>query len=131
MQSQEAKQENTNNMTTYFENLTVNFNSYVGLKQSDKTDKGEFYKVCSPEKFKLRPRADIYLNLKFNIKRPERIEPWLSSLPSLKEMGIHIENDDWASNITNDNTIELHILNRSFNYTICVKKNQCIRFVFY
>ena len=131
MQSQNAKQENTNNMTIYFENLTVNFNSYVGIKQSDKTDKAEFYKVYSPEKFKLRPRADIYLNLKFNIKTPERIEPWLSSLSSLKEMGIHIENDDWASNITKDNTIELHILNRSFNYTICVKKNQCIRFIFY
>ena len=130
MQSQNAKQENTNNMTIYFENLTVNFNSYVGIKQSDKTDKAEFYKVYSPEKFKLRPRADIYLNLKFNIKTPERIEPWLSSLPSLKEMGIHIENDDWASNITKDNTIELHILNRSFNYTICVKKNQCIGFIF-
>ena len=130
MQSQNAKQENTNNMTIYFENLTVNFNSYVGIKQSDKTDKAEFYKVYSPEKFKLRPRADIYLNLKFNIKTPERIEPWLSSLPSLKEMGIHIENDDWASNITKDNTIELHILNRSFNYTICVKKNQCIGLIF-
>ena len=45
-------------------------------------------------------------------------------------MGLHIENDDWASNITKDNTIELHILSRSFNYTICVKKNQCIGFIF-
>ena len=130
MQSQNTKQENTNNMTTYFENLTVNFNSYVGIKQPDKTDKGKFYKVYSPEKFKLRPRDHIHLNLKFNIQTPERIEPWLSLLPSLKEMGLHIENNDWASNITKDNTIELHILNRSFNYTICVKKNQCIRFIF-
>ena len=130
MQSQNTKQENTNNMTTYFENLTVNFNSYVGIKQPDKTDKGRFYKVYSPEKFKLRPRDNIHLNLKFNIQTPERIEPWLSLLPSLKEMGLHIENNDWASNITKDNTIELHILNRSFNYTICVKKNQCIGFIF-
>ena len=26
-------------MTTYFQNLTVNFNSYVGIEQSDMTDK--------------------------------------------------------------------------------------------
>ena len=103
MQSQNTKQENTNNMTTYFENLTVNFNSYVGIKQPDKTDKGRFYKVYSPEKFKLRPRDDIHLNLKFNIQTPEIIETWLNLLPSLKEMGLHIENKDWVSNKTKDN----------------------------
>ena len=118
-------------MTTDFENILVNFNSYNGIKQPDKTDKGRFYKVYSPEKFKLRPRDDIHLNLEFNIQRPERSEPWLFLFPSLKEMGLHIGNDELTSNITKDNTIELHILNRSFNYTICVKKNQCIGFIFY
>ena len=108
MQSQNTKQENTNKMTTYFENLTINFNSYVGIKQPDKTDKGGFHKVYSWGKFTLRPRDDIYLNLKFNIQTPEGIEPWLSFLPPLKELGLHIENDDWASTITKDNTIELH-----------------------
>ena len=47
MLSQNTNQENTNNMTTYFENLTINFNSYVGIKQPDKTDKGGFHKVYS------------------------------------------------------------------------------------
>ena len=73
MQSQNTKQEITDNMTTYFENLTVNFNSYVGMKQPDKTDKDRFYKVHSPEKFKLIPREDIHYNLKFNIQTAERI----------------------------------------------------------
>ena len=36
-------------MTTYFQNLTVNFNSYVGIKQPDMTNKDRFYKVYSPE----------------------------------------------------------------------------------
>ena len=82
MQSQNTKQEKSaNNMTTYFQNLTVNFNSYVGIKQPDMTNKDRFYKVYSPEKFKLRPRDDIYLNLKFNIQMPETIEPWLNLLP--------------------------------------------------
>ena len=43
MQSQNTKQENTNNMTTCFESLTVNFNSYVGIKQTKQT-KGDFIK---------------------------------------------------------------------------------------
>ena len=121
MQSQNTKQaKSSKNMTTYFQSLTVNFNSNVGIKQPDKTDKSRFYQVYSPEKFKLRPRDDIHLNLKFNIQTPERIQPWLCLLPSLKEMGLHIENDDWASNMTKGNTTELHILNRSFNYTINV-----------
>ena len=121
MQSQNTKQaKSSKNMTTYFQNLTVNFNSNVGIKQPDKTDKSRFYQVYSPEKFKLRPRDDIHLNLKFNVQTPERIQPSLCLLPSLKEMGLHIENDYWASNMTKGNTIELHILNRSFNYTINV-----------
>ena len=131
MQSQNTKQEKSaNNMTVYFQHFTVNFNSYVGIKQPDMTNKNRFHKVYSPGKFKLRPTEDIYLDLKFNIQAPETIEPWLSLLPSLKEMGLHIENEDWASNKTKDNTIQLHVLNRIFNYTVNVKKNQFIGFIF-
>ena len=60
----------------------------------------------------------------------ETIVPLLNLLPSLKGMGLHIENEDQAPNKTKDNTIQLHILNRSFNYTINVNKNQCIGFIF-
>ena len=95
-------------MTTYFENLTINFNSYVGIKNPDMTDKTKFYKVYSQKKSKLRPRDDIYLDLKFNIQTPDRIEPWLNLLASLKNIGLHIENDDWKNNLTKDNTIQLH-----------------------
>ena len=131
MQSQNTKQEKSaNNMTVYFQHFTVNFNSYVGIKQPDMTNKNRFHKVYSPSKFKLRPREKIYLDLKFNIQTPETIESWLSLLPSLKEMGLHIENEDWASNKTKDNTIQLHVLNRIFNYTVNVKKNQFIGFIF-
>ena len=117
-------------MPTYYRHLTVNFNSYIGIKQPNITDKDRFYEVYSPENFKLKPRDDIYLDLKFDIQTPETIEPWLNLLPSLKSLGLHIENEDWASNKTKDNTIQLHILNRSFNYTASIKKNQCIGFIF-
>ena len=40
----------------------------------------------------------------------------------IKNKALHIENDDWAENKTKDNTIQLHILNRSFTYTIDIKK---------
>ena len=45
-------------------------------------------------------------------------------------MGMHIENDDWIENKTKYNTIQLHILNRSFNYTKSVKKKQCVGYIF-
>ena len=76
MQSQATKQEKSaNNMSTYYRYLTANFNSYIGIKQPNLTDKDRFYKVYSPEKFKLKPRDDIYLDLKFDIQTPEAIEP--------------------------------------------------------
>ena len=94
------------------------------------TSKDRFYKVYSPFKFKLRPRDDIYLDLKFDIPVPETLDPWLNLLPLLKGMILHIENDDWANNKTKDNTIQLHLLNRSFTRTADVKKDQCIGFIF-
>ena len=117
-------------MSVYYRHLTVNFNSYIGIKQPNMTDKDKFYKVYSPEKFKLRPRDDIYLDLKFDIQTPETIQAWLNLWSSLKSLGLPIENEDWASNKTKSNTVQLHILNRSFNYTASINKNQCIGFIF-
>ena len=45
-------------------------------------------------------------------------------------MGLKIEAEDWVSNKTKDNTIQLHILNRSFTYTAKIKKDQYIGFIF-
>ena len=118
-------------MSTYYRYLTVNFNSIlIGIKQPNMTDIDRFYKVYTPEKFKLKSRDDIYLDLKFDVQTPETIEPWLNLLPSLKSLRLHIENEDWTSNKTKNNTIQLHILNRSFDYTVSIKKNQFIGFIF-
>ena len=72
------------------------------------TSKDRFYKICSPLKFKLRPRDDIYLDLKFDIQTLETLELWLNILPSLKGIGLYIEDDDWTNNKTKDNTFQLH-----------------------
>ena len=42
MQNHKTKQENTQHMETYFENLSINFNSYMGIKKTDMTDKTKF-----------------------------------------------------------------------------------------
>ena len=115
---------------TYFRNLTVTFNSYTGIKKPDMTNSDKFYKIYSPKKFKLRPRDDIYLDLKFNVEASKELDPWISLLPSIKELGLNIENEDWANNLTKDNTIQLHLLNKSFTYSINMSKNQCIAFIF-
>ena len=95
------------------------------------TSRDKFYKIYPPLAFKLKPRDDIYLNLKFDIQTPETIEPWLKLLPSFKSMGMHVEIDDWISNKTKDNTIQLHLLNKSFTYTLKVKKHQCFAYIYF
>ena len=115
---------------SYFRNLPVTFNSYTGIKKPDMTNSDKFYKVYSPKKFKLRPRDDIYLDLKFNVEASKELDPWIRLLPSIKELGLNIENEDWANNLTKDNTIQLQLLNKSFNYTINISKDQCIAFIF-
>ena len=92
--------------------------------------KDKFYKVYSPLSFKLRPRDNIYLDLNFNIETPETIEPWLNLLPSLKGLGLSIENDHWAENKTTNNPIQLHIPNKNLYHTFNIKKKQCIGFIF-
>ena len=71
--------------------LNVGFVSHTDIKQPNMTDKDKFYKVYSPQSFKLAPREDIYLDLKFDINTLPGIEPWLNLLPSLKGMGLKIE----------------------------------------
>ena len=128
MQNRKTKEDKL--METNFKNLTINFNSYSGIKKPDITSKSHFYKIYSPEKFKLRPRDDIHLDLKFNVETPDRIKSWLNLLPSLEGLGLYIENEDWQNNLTKDHTIQLHLLNKSFNYTIQIKEKLCIEFIF-
>ena len=58
------------------------------------------------------------------------MEPWINLLLSLEGLGLRIEDNDWVSNKTKNDTIQLHILNRSFTRTIEIRKNQVIAFLF-
>ena len=108
--------------------VTIDYHSQT--RQPDLTAKGDFYKIYSPKKFKLRPRDDIHLDLKIKIDVPKILEPWINLLPSLKGLALKIENEGWASNKTKDGTVQLHILNRSFTRTIEIRKKQVIAFLF-
>ena len=79
---------------------------------------------------KLRPRDDIYLDLKIKISIPNTLQPWINLLPSLKGLGLKIEDSDWVSNKTENDTIQLHILSRRFSRTIEIRKHQVIAFLF-
>lgn len=52
-------------MTSYYNYLNVQIESHKDIKQTNMTEKKDFYKIYSPKLFKLAPRQDIYLDLKF------------------------------------------------------------------
>ena len=85
-----------------FRELLVTINVHGGIQKAEYTTQNRFYNVYSPEKFKLKSGEDIYIDLKFDIQTPETIQPWLNLLPSLKEMEMRIENDDWIESKTKD-----------------------------
>ena len=58
------------------------------------------------------------------------MERWINLLLSLKGLILKIEENDWVSNKTKNDTILLHMLNRSFTRTIEIRKNQVITFLF-
>ena len=110
----------------YFRQLTVTFNSYVGIKQPNLSDSDHFCKVYSPKKFKLKPRGDITIDLKFNVTASKELDPWISLLPTLKVHGLAIvEKYD-----VQGKTIQLHLQNQNYRFTIEIKKGQYITFIF-
>ena len=66
------------------------------------------------------------MDLKFNIATSKELDPWISLLPTLKATGLAILD----KRETPKKTIELHLQNQSYYYTVKVKKEQCIAFSF-
>ena len=118
-------------MTTYFNHVNIQIASYTDVKQPDFDGTKAFYRIYSPESFMLRPREDIYLDLNIKINAPAHSEAWINLLPSLKERGFKMEEHNWSANILKDDTIQIHILNRSFTYTTHIKKNKSLLIFFY
>ena len=66
------------------------------------------------------------MDLKFNITTSKSLDPWINLLPRLKANGlVMVEKRE-----TPKKTIELHLQNQSYYYTLKVKKEQCLTFSF-
>ena len=74
--------------------LIVKIDSHSQVQHQNMTANGDFYKIYSPKKFKLRPRDDIYLDLKIKINVPNTLQPRINLLPSLEGLGLKIEDND-------------------------------------
>ena len=120
------KQEINTLVEEYFRKLSVTFDAYVDIKQPDLTNSENFYTIQSPKKLTLKPRDDFVLDLKFNIATSKELDPWISLLPTLKANGLAILNKCERPK----KTTELHLQNQSYYYTVKVKKEQCIAFIF-
>ena len=83
-----------------------------------------FYAIYSPMKFKLRPWESIMLNLQLKIKLPDGVQGIIGLLPPLTLQSLTIENSKRITSQTKDELIKLDLLNRNFNNTISIKKNQ-------
>ena len=79
-------------MTVYFQTLKVKISSYEDIKRPELNENGSFYIIYSPEKFKLRLRDSNFLNLKFKLKVPEKLEVHINLLSYLKERFLSKEN---------------------------------------
>ena len=118
------KQEINTPSKEYFRKLSVTFDAYVGVKQPDLTNSENFYTIYSPTKFTLKHRDHIVLDLNLNIATSKELDPWISLLPTLKANGLAILD----KRETPKKTIELHL--QSYYYSIKVRKEQCIAFIF-
>ena len=75
---------------------------------------------------------EILLNLKIIIKGPDCLEAWINLLATLKELGLAIEDHNWAAKKLKDESIQLNNLNKHFHNTITItKKTRTYIHVFY
>ena len=116
-------------MTVCFQTLKVEMSSFEDIKQPELNKNGSFCIIYSPEKIKLRPRDSIFLDLKFKLTAPKKLEV-INLLSYLKERFLSIENHALESNKLTDGTIQLDILNKSFYNTTNIKKNQETGYIF-
>ena len=101
------------------------------IKKPEYSDNGKFIEFFSPETFKIPPRGDKFLDLKVKVSLEssnsdlisENCGFWLRPFSFYASEGLFIdESEDWLSNKTKDGTIQLHLLNKSFFYTVYVMK---------
>ena len=92
-----------------------------------KLHKKAFYKIFAPIGFKLKPMESITLDLKFNIYSPELQGTDLNLLPTLKQFGLSIEENNWKTTSRNE-SFKIFILNKNHTHTFNIKTGQVIAY---
>ena len=106
--------------------ITIAYNKKKCKKLPEIVDNEDFYTLYSSKEFKLEPRDSTIINLGFNItSKSTEIDPWISLLPSIKNVGLQI-----LSKTVRNNEIEGMLQNQSYHYTVEVKKCQVLAFIF-
>ena len=109
------------------EQSTVNIEIMTTLdvqKPPELSEEKNFYIVYSSKKFKLRSHNSVMLDSQTKINLPDGIEASIGLLPTFVTRNLTIEIFRRLSNKTNDNFVQLDILNRDFYNTVSMKKNQ-------
>ena len=113
-----------------YSTLNTEFSTQPDVKKPWLNDDKGFYIIYSQKKNKVRPRESIMLDLELKINLPEGLEQTMKLLPCYSRKGLLVENLDWMSNRTNDNKIQVDILNKNFYNMVNVNKNQALLYIF-
>ena len=111
-------------------NLLIRITHHADIMQPDYIRRDNAIVITLPVDLTLEPRSDAWIDLKFNIKFEEKTNEhavWLKPSTVFGSTGLDIEDKKtWLKNVTKNNTIQLHLFNRSFYYKINIKKHDIV-----
>ena len=115
-------------------NLLIRITHHADIMQPDYIRRDNAIVITLPVDLTLEPRSDAWIDLKFNIKFEEKTNEhavWLKPSTVFGSTGLDIEDKKtWLKNVTKNNTIQLHLFNRSFYYKINIKKHDIVGYGF-
>ena len=113
-------------------NLLIKITHHSDISQPDYIKQQNAIVITSPENIKLEKRSDAWIDLKFNIEfESNYITTWVKPSTAFGSLGFDIcDKDKWTMNKTKQDTIALHVFNRSFYYEINIKKGDILGYIF-
>ena len=89
--------------------------------------------IHSPLNIKLKKRTAEWIDLKINVQFDDKnLMSWMQPSAVFKCLGLDIsDKETWIMNKTNQDTIMIHIENRSFYYDVDIKKGNIIALVYF
>ena len=113
-------------------NLLIRFNHHSHIKQPEYLKYNNTYVIQSPITLNLLPRSDAWIDLGFNIEQnSQKYNLWLKPSTVFGSLGLDIEDkEQWYKHLTKNNTIMIHLKNKSFYYKIKIKPGDIIGYAF-